>query len=257
MDQPNQDPKFRVSGPSPSPAPDIPHQPIYELSVENSRSLDALAVSEFGIPSIVLMENAAIGMTQIAIAMLTQARSRQIIIFAGPGNNAGDGFACARQLANRGLAPTIITTHDHQLTDDAQTNRTICLRMNLPMMDARAFVDANPPPPGLAIDTLFGTGLGRPIEGIGATCIDLINSWRSLGTLVLAADVPSGLDAQRGTPIGEHVVIADQTASMAGLKEGYRAIEAQEYLGQVTVVDIGAPATLLERLGTRIDPRED
>jgi len=253
MDTPTP-PSFHAQGHDPETrSPPLASRPTYEISVENARQLDRLAVEHFGIPSIVLMENAAIALREHALSMLKDARDRSIIIFAGPGNNAGDGFALARHLANHALPPTIVTTHPQShYAGDAKINLDIITKMNLQIIDAQSFLDQPHPAPGLIIDALFGTGLTRPITGTAAELITLINASKEAGAQVLAVDVPSGLNAQTGNPMGESIVIADRTVTFAALKDGFRAIDAQPSLGEVFVADIGVPTELLKSLAHRL-----
>ena len=261
---PSSPPPFRVSGPT-SHAPTHPKAPIYEMSVATSRQVDKLATTQYGIPSIILMENAAIGLCHHALDMLKSARSQTILIAAGPGNNAGDGFALARHLHNQGYRPTIaMTTPPESITGDAKINLDIITKMNLPTIDAQTYLESDPPQPGLIIDALFGTGLTRPIEGVAVALIARINTWKNVGSQILAVDVPSGLNAQTGEPTGEPigdpstgVIHADRTVTFAALKEGYRSIEAQPHLGEVVVAPIGVPTELLKSLGTRVHHPRD
>lgn len=238
-------------------------QPIYEMSVANCRLIDQRAVNEFGIPSIVLMENAAIALCTHALHMLKTTRNQSILIACGPGNNAGDGFALARHLHNQSLSPTVVMTSSPTLiTGDAKINLDIITKMGITIVAADNYLQAqnnqnNSTPgliPGLIIDALFGTGLTRPITGTPADLINHINTQRSQGSLVLAVDVPSGLNAQTGSPIGDAVIAADRTVTFAALKEGYRSIEAQPYLGETHTANIGLPKSLLKSLGTPVHP---
>ncbi len=207
------------------------------------------------------MENAAIGLCTHAIDMLESARSHDILIAAGPGNNAGDGFAAARHLHNLGYRPTIVmTSPPDRITGDAKINLDIITKMNLPMIDARRCLADPPPPPGLIIDALFGTGLTRPIKGVAQQLITHINAAQNAGTLVLAVDVPSGLNAQTGEPMGDPstaVIHADRTITFAALKDGYRNFNAQPHLGEVHIAPIGVPIELLKSLGRRVHHPHD
>ena len=204
------------------------------------------------------MENAAIGLCTHAIDMLESARSHDILIAAGPGNNAGDGFAAARHLHNLDYRPTIVmTSPPDRITGDAKINLDIITKMNLPMIDARRCLADPPPTPGLIIDALFGTGLTRPIEGLASTLIAQINTWKKAGSLVLAVDVPSGLNAQTGGPMGDAVIHADRTVTFAALKDGYRNFNAQPHLGEVHIAPIGVPIELLKSLGRRVHHPHD
>lgn len=258
---------FRVSGP-PSPIPSLPAQPIYEISVENARKLDLLATTQYGIPSIILMENAAIGILKHTLELLESARNQSVLIFAGPGNNAGDAFALARHLANLQIDLQIITTHPQShYTNDAKINLDIILSMNLPIHFAPDPYSPPQPLPGVIIDALFGTGLTRPITGLPRDFIASINAMHRLGSLVLSIDVPSGLSAQTGTPIDptndDHdpkrntVVIADRTVTLAALKVGLSAISALPYLGDLFVEPISLPHQLLKSLARPLSPPDD
>jgi hydroxyethylthiazole kinase-like uncharacterized protein yjeF len=228
------------------------------MSVANSRALDHRATTDFGIPSILLMENAAIAIANHALDLLKSARSQSILIAAGPGNNAGDAFAAARHLATLGCPPTIVmTTPAEHITADAKINLDIITKMNIPTIDAQTYLESDPPQPGLIIDALFGTGLTRPIEGIAQQLITHINAARASGSLVLAVDVPSGLNAQTGEPMGDAIIQADRTLTFAALKDGYRNFNAQPHLGEVHIAPLAIPTELLTMLGTRLHQSRD
>jgi NAD(P)H-hydrate epimerase len=211
---------------------------------ESIRLLDRLAVDEFGIPSIVLMENAAIHLAAAARRMMpTGARAD---IYCGPGNNGGDGLAVARHLHNSGVkVQVILAAAGDRYSKDAETNLAIVRAMGIPVFGA-----APTAKPDLLIDALLGMGLHRPVEGRLAELIEQINQLRSRGVPVLSVDIPSGLDADTGRPLGA-AVRASTTVTLVGLKAGFLLPGAAAYLGTVKVVDIGAPRELAERLGTR------
>ncbi len=231
---------------------------MYELSVENARELDRRAVEEYGMDSIVLMENAAIGLWKHAMQMLDGIPDPRVLICCGPGNNGGDGFALARHLHNSRIPVRIVCTHDAQTySGDAAKNLRIIERMGIETVRIQDLLTqpANDAAP-LMLDALFGTGLSRPIEGEASELISWINRARvRSGSRVLAVDAPSGLDAQTGRPLNHCVIKADRTVTFAGIKPGMSRVEALEYLGDVHVVPIGVPIELLEALGTRIEPK--
>lgn len=255
MPDPTNPSKFRVSGPPSLISTDPPERPIYEMSVVNSRRVDELASSQYAIPSIVLMENAAIALSNHAIEMLKDARSLDILIATGPGNNAGDGFALARHLHNLGYAPTVVMISEpDRIKGDAKINLEIITKMELSKIDAQEYLAHEHPIPGLIVDALFGTGLTRAIDAVPAQLIEHLNACRKSGSLTLSVDVPSGLNAQSGSPIGDSVIVADRTVTFGALKDGYRSIDAQPYLGDLVVAPIGVPIALLESLGTQVLP---
>jgi NAD(P)H-hydrate epimerase len=223
--------------------------PLYELDVEQIRELDRIAIEEYGIPSIVLMENAARGLREHALSMMREMSCDRAVIFCGPGNNGGDGLALARHLSNHRARITIVLAHDPDAyKGDARTNLEIVRRMGIEILDAESSAMLSGV---LIVDALFGTGISRAPQGRDATLIRAINAARSDGCRVLAVDTPSGLDAQSGERM-EPCVIADRTVTLAALKRGFSVLDAQQTLGEVVVADIGAPIELLDRLGTRV-----
>jgi len=248
---------YRAQGPTP--ACIRRHEPVlYEMSAEQSRSLDRLAVERYAIPSIVLMENAAIGLRDHVLEMLSDQVDPSVWICCGPGNNGGDGFALARHLHNASVPVRAICTHQiERCTSDAAINRTILERMGIEICSAQELLDEHTQVfPTLIVDALFGTGLSRPIEGVAATLIGWINRSREKhGVRVLCVDLPSGLDADTGETLGTHAVLGDMTVTMAALKPCMSRVEVHEYLGDVRVVSIGVPIELLKELGTAIEPR--
>ncbi len=239
---------------------DQPPGASYVLTCAQTRRLDALAVEAFGIPSIVLMENAARALAAVARSMMRDADTRRAVIFAGPGNNGGDGLAAARHLHNAGCDVRICLAADlDRVKGDAATNLAIVRAMGLSVR----VVDAGDParsvddamdgwaPPGLVVDALLGTGLKRPPRPPISTLIARINDLGAAGWGVVSADVPSGLDADSGEAAGA-VVRADATVTFAALKPAFRVEAAGRFTGRVSVGDIGAPRELLDRLGTRV-----
>lgn len=108
---------------------------------------------------------------------------------------------------------------------------------------------------GLVIDALFGTGLSRGIGGRAAALVGWINGRREAGARVLAVDVPSGLDADSGEPVGGVCVEADATVTLAAVKPGLTRLGAQRFVGDLSVGAIGVPLGLLGELGRAWVPR--
>jgi NAD(P)H-hydrate epimerase len=209
---------------------------------EQVRAIDRLAVERYHLPSIVLMENAARGLADVAAGMIGD--SGGVLIVCGPGNNGGDGLAAARHLHNRGLDVSLFLSRpaaDYQ--GDALTNLRVAQAMNLTILPHDAPLDVLPRA-GLVVDALFGTGLTRPV----AAPFDRIIEWMNRQAApVLAADLPSGLDADSGLPLG-CCVKAAATATFVGLKLGFTRPHAAAFTGPVRVVDIGVPRELAEAL---------
>jgi NAD(P)H-hydrate epimerase len=227
-------------------------EPALVFDRDAIRQVDRAAIEEFGVPGIVLMENAARGLARETLDMLEQDAGPDalVLIFCGSGNNGGDGYALARDLSNANVEVIIVPLGLPRPNTDADTNRQICQRMGLreiPFSDIDQFDRRFEP--DLIVDAMFGTGLDRSITGEAAAAIRWINN---SGRPVLAVDVPSGLDCNTGRPVGEEgcqAICATRTVTFVGLKTGFQGLDAQKHLGEVVVVDIGAPLELLERFG--------
>jgi NAD(P)H-hydrate epimerase len=237
-------------------------QELFVYSRAAVREVDRLAVSEYGIPSIVLMENAAFHLADIAQGLTEETTAPHVLIFCGPGNNGGDGLALARHLHNAGAEVEILLAAPvSEYKGDAATNLKIVMSMDLPMVrlaeeapgEASRTVDRFAP--DLVVDALLGTGITTPVKEPIAGLIGWVNSLGRKGITVMAVDIPSGLDCDSGEPLGS-AVQADVTVSFVGLKKGFTSLTAQGYIGEVVVVDIGAPRELCQRLGTRLDEHE-
>lgn len=248
------------------------------------REMDRLAAEEFGIPTLVLMENAGAALAAHAKALLSfepedsGGGAMRALIVAGKGNNAGDGFVMARHFVNAGwIVGIVLAAPEAAYSGDAAVNLLICERMRIPRFVAsnetssahetlvRASLSGGGDQPlrrvDLMVDALLGTGVRGAASGSVRDLIGALNEWRSETDAgrsrpqVLAVDIPSGLDADTGEPVdGGPVVRADLTVSLVGLKPGYSALGAQAYLGRVVVAEVGMPAQLLLRLGTASAP---
>jgi NAD(P)H-hydrate epimerase len=235
---------------------------VLVFSRRQIRELDRLAVEEFAIPSILLMDNAARGVAGVILEGLQGLEQPTALVICGPGNNGGDGLAVARHLVNRGVQVAIVLgAPAGGYTGDARTNLTIAQKMDLPIFEAgeapgMAMVAAGAllGEPVLVVDALLGTGLDRPATGVMAELIVEMNAMRERGSTVVAIDVPSGLDCDTGEAgtaagVAGPVVDADLTIALAGIKAGFLTGTAQKHVGELVVVDIGAPRELVRRLG--------
>jgi NAD(P)H-hydrate epimerase len=211
---------------------------VIRLSREKIRRIDQLASEQYGIPGIVLMENAARAAADVALQMLGEISSNRTTIFCGGGNNGGDGLAVARHLHNRGIAVRIVQCFDPiKLPADAATNWRIVQAMLLEILPLEkiAMVD------DLAIDALLGTGVTSPPRDRIKQAIELVNS----APAVLAIDLPSGLDADTGQPLGE-CVRATKTVTFVAEKFGFADPASRQYTGEIIVGDIGCPRELID-----------
>ncbi len=231
---------------------------IFIFTRESSRAVDRAAVEEFGLPNIVLMENAA-GAVEAEVLEALDEEDGPVLICCGPGNNGGDGLAAARRLHNAGVTVAIALCADPaSLRGDPATHLRVAQKMQLPIREIKSAADLDAMvrahgDPALIVDALFGTGLDRALEGAALQTVQWINAQEAKGVFVLAVDAPSGLDCDTGEALGgpDRAVRADVTVALCGVKQGFLAQGADDYLGEVVVGDIGVPYELLERFGTR------
>jgi hydroxyethylthiazole kinase-like uncharacterized protein yjeF len=216
------------------------------LTAEEMRNVDRAASEEIGIPSLVLMENAAIGVADAIGEVYPKVNSAGI--FCGPGNNGGDGLALGRQLAARGYQVEIFLVGGAiEPAGDAGVQLAICRRLELPLHEVadgaalRAALDAAREL-DLVVDALFGTGLGRPLAGLYAAAAEGLNR---LGRPCVAVDLPSGLSGSRAEPLGPHVE-ADLTVTFAAPKVAHVLPPASQAVGELVVADLGFPRRLVD-----------
>ena len=225
-----------------------PATPYY--SREEVREIDRWAIDEIGIPGIVLMENAGRGCVELLRDAGVQGF---VVICCGRGNNGGDGYVIARHLENAGLDVQVLLFADSTtVTGDAATNLHILRASGTPLREFGGIPgedDLN----GLLqsadwiIDALLGTGTKGEIREPYAGVIEAINR---IQAQVFAVDLPSGLDCDRGVPLGP-CIRADLTGTFVGWKRGFANPDAVRYTGVVHTVDIGIPRHLLtSRSGT-------
>ena len=217
------------------------------LDAEAMHDVDRAAIEEYGIPGLVLMENAAIGLADAIAETYPQATSATI--FCGPGNNGGDGLALARHLTVRGYhIESFLLTGGRSLGGDALVQHGICQSQGIALREIGPedeLHSALETARGLdiVIDALLGIGLKRPLEGQFAT---LVTSLNKLRVPRIAIDLPSGLSGSRSDIPGPHLE-ADLTVTFGAPKVSHVFSPAAETVGEVVVADLGVPTELVEK----------
>jgi len=200
------------------------------LDAERMRAVDSWASGDRGVPSLELMERAGAGLAAVAAAMAPEGR---IAVFAGKGNNGGDGLVAARLLRADGREVDVVLAGEAgEFSGDA--------RANLERLAGPEPLTLGSPIAGgttLVIDALLGTGATGAPRGRVAEAIEAI---RACGVTVLAADVPSGVDASSGEVAGSAVAAA-ATATFHAAKPGLWIEPGRGHAGRVTVLEIGIP----------------
>ena len=214
---------------------------MIRLSRRQVREVDRRAIEEYGVPGVVLMENASRAVAEVAWEELEEAGSRKVLVLCGGGNNGGDGLAAARHLHNFGADVTVgLFVNPAKCRGDALVNWEIVRAMKLRTVGVTSEM-IRTSGAGLIVDALFGTGLSSPARDPFA---DAVRAIEATGTPVLAVDLPSGLDCDTGAALGV-AVKADRTVTFVADKIGFANPDAKAYTGIVGVADIGCPREII------------
>jgi NAD(P)H-hydrate epimerase len=201
------------------------------------RQADRRAVERHRIPSILLMDRAALAAAQ-EIARRHPVPGRALVV-CGSGNNGGDGYAVARHLADDGWHVEIATPRGHRpATPDAMTMAATARSLGL---RPRVLTAAKIHEDTVVVDALLGTGARGAPQGPVGEAVALIAAHRGP---VVALDVPSGVDADCGEVAGD-AVRADLTVTFHGDKPGLHLDPGRRHAGEVVVADIGIPAEVV------------
>lgn len=213
------------------------------VTCDEMRAMDSETINTIGVPSLVLMENAATAIVRVLEDEYPSLPDRRVHVLAGSGNNGGDGFAAARHLLNKGCRVRVYFVGNH-LSDECRHNYEVFERLggeiyrldtqSLPKLRFSLSLG------GIVIDALLGTGFRGSLTGLAADVVETVNA---SGLPVTAVDVPSGCSADTGA-VGGPAIRAVQTVVLGCLKQGLLLYPAAEYVGIRKVVDIGIPRSL-------------
>lgn len=199
--------------------------------------MEQRAIQELGIPSIVLMENAAHSVVHWLTQNLpTLNHQSKIVVCCGKGNNGGDGFAIARLLKNRNFDVTTLEAGNAK-TKDAQLNQQLWKKFGEGATWGSEKTTERLQQADLIVDALFGTGLARPISGEYQTWMEHIQNTQALK---IAVDLPSGIHSETGQVLGA-AVACQHTVSFQVGKQGCYQPPGVQFAGEVTVADISVP----------------
>jgi len=221
---------------------------MYLLTSEEMQRLDRTAIDDLGIPGVVLMENAGLKVVDSVKTMLGDPGGKTVTIFAGKGNNGGDGFVVARHLVNAGAEVKVLLFCDIvEVNGDARVNLNI-----LQSMGQKVYPINNPNSinivklamvyTDLVVDAIFGTGFKGAVPEHVGNIIDIINT---SGKPVIAIDIPSGLEANTGKVHGPCIKAA-RTVTFAQAKLGLAIQQGPEHIGELVVADISIPRDLVK-----------
>src|SRR5258708_10615411 len=216
------------------------------LTSQQRKSIDRRATERFAVPSLVLMENAAIAVVDAIFEHY--ADCERVAVVCGPGANGCVGLAVARHLGNSGVVAHVFIVGDRgAMTGDALTTLTICERLAIPMddvTDPESLADAlvHAADSDVVVDALLGTGLSGAPSGLYAEAIRMMND---LSLPIVAVDLPSGANASSGEPF-DPCVHAAVTVTFAAPKLCHVFEPAALACGEVIVADISIPHAALE-----------
>ena len=217
------------------------------VSAAEMKQIDRAAIEKYGVSAAMLMEHAGEAVVREAVKF---ADSGNVLVVCGYGNNGGDGFVAARHLFKKGLNVTVlIAGRPRPFSVETGDNLKILIEAGCVPHAAydtsginKAFAAATGTK--FIIDALFGIGIKGPLDSFYVTLIEKINS---AGVPVISADLPSGLDADKGTPCPV-AVRASKTVTFGISKEGFNNPLSQEYTGQIVVADIGIPQAAVDEV---------
>ena len=225
------------------------------LTSAQMRHIDRRAAVRFGIPEILLMENAGLRLFEFLCATWPDLQRRRVLLLCGRGNNGGDAWVLARHLRNHAVAVrAILFGRPAQVSGSAAVNLRAAARLGLEIETVtgpgswrrarRRLRDAD-----LLVDGILGTGLSRPVGGLLARAFGEVNASR---VPLVAVDVPSGLSGDSGSIPGP-ALVADHTLTFARPKWPHVFLPARGLCGRVVVADVSIPGAAVAQEGAFLE----
>jgi ADP-dependent NAD(P)H-hydrate dehydratase / NAD(P)H-hydrate epimerase len=227
------------------------------VTAEQMREMDRLTIQKYGVPSLNLMERAGEGITQAILENFTRAAKKGVLVVAGKGNNGGDGLVVARLLKKKRIPCEVaLLARKDELSPDAAHNLRAYTKLRGKVTEvgqtsldllSEAMRDK-----GLLVDAILGTGTKDAVRGFYAEAITLMNA---SGVPIVAVDIPSGLDTDRGLPLGV-AIQAEMTVALAYPKLGEVIYPGLVYVGDLAVADIGIDCRGVEEVSPNVELSE-
>lgn len=219
-------------------------------TVAGMQQMDEMAIQEIGLPSIVLMEHAAMEVARYVTLHLH--KNTNILILCGPGNNGGDGFALARLLQQAGFTKVQLFSKEaiEELKGDARIMAMSARNCGIPILitQDQSLIHSSIKMCDCIIDALFGTGLNREIKGFYHDVVEMVNTSNKQ---VISIDIPSGIHGDNGHVMG-CAIKASVTITFECLKKGQLQNKGKEYSGTLIPVSICMPKPVLSRVDNGI-----
>ncbi len=213
------------------------------VTAEQMREIDRLTIQRYGVPSLTLMERAGQSIAQAILERFWRQAKKGVLVVAGKGNNGGDGFVVARLLKKKRIpcAVALLARRD-ELSPDAAHNFNAFVKLKGQVSEIGAddmdVLGERARKSGLVVDAILGTGVKSEVRGLYASAIKSINA---CGLPIVAVDIPSGVHTDTGVPLGA-AVKAQMTVALGFAKRGEVVYPGIDYVGNLTVADIGIAA---------------
>ena len=212
------------------------------VTVKEIQDLDKIAIEQYGIPSLVLMENAGCLVAGEVIRLVKRIKTPYVCVVCGLGNNAGDGFVVARHLWEAGIKTRVfLIGQGNRLKADAAVNYRILKKLKYDIVETRHALSLRDiKKADIVVDAIFGVGLNREVASPFREAIEVLNTHAKE---IIAIDIPSGLDGTTGKIYGV-CVKAKTTVTFSFAKKGFFKNQGLKHTGRIIVVDIGIPKKL-------------
>ena len=224
------------------------------VTAEQMRELDRLTIQRYGVPSLTLMERAGENVAAAILKHFGRNAKKGVVIVAGKGNNGGDGFVVARLLRKKRVpCEVVLLARQDELSPDAAHNLRAFVKLKGKVTEMAAgnleFLSQRLSKKGLIVDAILGTGMKNEVRGLFADGIALMNA---ADLPIVAVDMPSGLDTDRGTPLGV-AIQAEMTVALGYPKLGQVIYPGLNYVGALVVADIGIDPRALAEIAPRTE----
>ena len=219
------------------------------VSADEMRWCDETTIKQYGVPGLLLMENAGRGVIEVLKQKYSTLESQKILIVCGKGNNAGDGFVIARLLSSLcSHVSVLLMALPDELKGDAKKNFKILQKYaqkshhQITLHRYSRRILSSLAKPSMIVDAIFGTGFTGSVRQPFADVINWINKQE---VQVVAVDIPSGVNGTTGV-VENCAVRADRTVTFGSIKSGLLCNQGRELVGSVSVTDIGIPNSIRE-----------
>ena len=222
------------------------------VTAEEMRELDRLTIERYGLPSLTFMERAGAAIAEAISKNFRAAARHGVLIVAGKGNNGGDGFVIARLLKKKRIPCEVaLLARRAEVSADAGHNLRAFLKLKGMVSEIGAgnfaLLSDRLSKKGLIVDAILGTGMKNDVRGLFAEAISLMNA---SGLPIVAVDIPSGLDSDKGTPLGI-AIQAEMTVALGYPKLGEVIYPGLDHVGELVVADIGIDQRAVAEVGPR------